>query len=218
MIVSDSLWYPLWDRSQVESTTQRLAKLIGDQYKIGGTTSGAAAATVAGAGAGAGTAPLQGGGCAPGSPTQSDSHASPSRALGGAVGPQTPTRPADYPSALALTGGSINNNFSNKTNNNPNNSNNNNSSGVWDEPSAVVPPGYTMIPQRDLHLFELWELLTKPRNQLPSAASKMPEIFEELGIENAASLVECKEEDLQRLAECLKKIPRALFFSKLNHL
>jgi hypothetical protein len=207
VIVSDAMWYPLWDRQQVDSTTQGLAKFIGDRFKIGSNTTGPA--PIQAVGSHESPSPSHGAlpavSAGPDHPsssspsqrlaplTQSGRYSSPTRPAAG-FALSSPTQPAAYSTALSHTG---------------NNSNN----GDWDGPSTLVPPGYSVIPTRDLHMHELWEVLTKPRNQL--ATGKVWEIFEELGIESASSLVQCNEEDLQRLAGCLKKIPRAVFFSKV---
>lgn len=74
-----------------------------------------------------------------------------------------------------------------------------------------------MISTQDLqklHMYEMWEILTKPKNQIPGQVARLGEIFEELGIDSASSLLQCTEADIQQLGECLKKIPRALFLSK----
>ena len=174
VIVSDQLWYPLWDASKVDSTALQLARLIGDKYKIGNSSSSSVVVLPQAQGLAAEVAP---------SPT----HRPVLEPVPSVT--NTPVQPK------ALT---------------------------WDDapssssPAPRIPPGYVMISTQELqrlHMYEMWEILAKPKNQIPGQVARLGEILEELGIDSASSLLQCTEADIQQLAECLKKIPRALFLS-----
>ena len=176
VIVSDQLWYPLWDASKVDSTALQLARLIGDKYKIGG--------------GGNVTMP------SPALPQQVQVVAQEVT--------MSPTHRPVFDPVPGVATSSVQPKLL-----------------TWDEassssPAPRVPPGYVIVSTHEvkrLHMYEMWEILTKSKNQIPGQVARLGEILEELGIDSASSLLQCNEADIQQLAECLKKIPRALFLS-----
>jgi hypothetical protein len=253
VIVSDSLWHPLWDPSQIDSSALGLAKFIGERYKISYGSDASASASASAVATAVATIPLTidgpaainqtnkavsasetdgrreiaGHGASAGSRVkQSASAENPnaSKAIGqkrngqrvgtggGGGGGGGGNRKGNKVEPTMAQSGSFDASTSVIPTVNPNSVTPTTTISSLDEFAPTLPPGYTVVPSRQLQLSELWEILTKPRNQIEPG--KVYETFDELGIDNAASLEQCTAEDLQELAGYLRKIPRALFLAR----
>ena len=166
VIVSDQLWYPLWDASKVDSTALQLARLIGDKYKIGNNNNnnGVVAAAM---------------------PSPALPQVQERAQVAVALSPTHRDRPVLEQPVPSVTNSPVQPKML-----------------TWDEaaaasassPAPSLPPGYVMVSSHErqlLHMYIMWEVLTKPRNQIPGQVTRLGEILEELGIDSAASLLQC---------------------------
>eukprot|EP01041_Mallomonas_annulata_P013018 gene13018-27470_t len=190
-IVGDALWYPLWDGSTsgVESTAQRIAKQIGDKSKI------------------------------------SPSHV-PTSVLMNTASEQR------FNSTTGFTCDSdMGNIIETETDGGrkyttTSNSNLARSTSVTVVRNSSPPPrnagrllesnSTQSLPSsgsKYSHEIELWILLSSLKNQ--KIIGKVFEILDELGIYDPEALLKCEEDEYLRLADCLKKVPRAIFLSRV---